>query len=378
MDPIHPGASVLSFRGVTKRFGHRVAVEDVDLDLLEGRTLGIVGESGSGKTTCVRLALGLERPTRGTIAFRGRLYPKTRRRLADIRRHIGFVFQDPYDSLDARMVIGDIVAEPLRIHGMGKVEAEHRAEKVLDAVGLPNVPLDAYPARFSGGGRQRIAIARALSLDPQVLLCDEPTASLDVSVQAQIVNLLLELKATRRLSMIFVSHDLDLVRRIADDVKVMYQGRVVEAGDADSVHARPRHPTRPRSCRPFPAVIHGTVNSRVSLRRRPCSKRPIASAVRSRRGAPGSRNSAGARFRCSARLERGLRSPVSTHSRARRLPMYVEEFFIPMPDGIQLAADLFLPDDLKSLGQIPANPRVPPVQEGRRSGGHMGPLLLHR
>jgi oligopeptide/dipeptide ABC transporter ATP-binding protein len=242
IDPVGPGGSILSFRGVTKRFGRRVAVEDVDLDLLEGRTLGIVGESGSGKTTCVRLALALERPTSGTMAFRGRVYPRTRRRLADIRRHIGFVFQDPYDSLDARMTIGDIVAEPLRIHGVRKVEAERRAEQVLEAVGLPDAPLDSYPARFSGGGRQRIAIARALSLDPEVLLCDEPTASLDVSVQAQIMNLLLELKTSRQLSVVFVSHDLDLIRRIADDVVVMYQGRVVETGDADTVHSRPRHP----------------------------------------------------------------------------------------------------------------------------------------
>lgn len=242
IDPVEPGGSILSFRGVTKRFGRRVAVEDVDLDLLEGRTLGIVGESGSGKTTCVRLALALERPTSGTVAFRGRVYPRTRRRLADIRRHIGFVFQDPYDSLDARMMIGDIVSQPLRIHGVRRVEAKRRAEQVLEAVGLPDAPLDSYPARFSGGGRQRIAIARALSLDPEVLLCDEPTASLDVSVQAQIVNLLLELKASRQLSVIFVSHDLDLIRRIADDVMVMYQGRVVETGDAETVHAHPRHP----------------------------------------------------------------------------------------------------------------------------------------
>ena len=242
IDTVEPVESILSFRGVTKWFGRRVAVEDVDLDLLEGRTLGIVGESGSGKTTCVRLALALERPTSGAITFRGRSYPRTRRRLADIRRHIGFVFQDPYDSLDARMMIGDIVSQPLRIHGMRKAEAWHRAEQVLEAVGLPDVQLDNYPASFSGGGRQRIAIARALSLDPEVLLCDEPTASLDVSVQAQIVNLLLELKASRQLSVIFVSHDLDLIRRIADDVMVMYQGRVVETGDAETVHARPRHP----------------------------------------------------------------------------------------------------------------------------------------
>jgi oligopeptide transport system ATP-binding protein len=234
--------SLLAFRDVTKRYGPRVAVEGVNLDLREGRTLGIVGESGSGKTTCVRLALGLERPTAGSIWFGGTTYARSDRQMREIRRRIGFVFQDPYDSLDPRMRIGDVVAEPLRIHGVRRGERLRRAEELLASVGLPDAPLDSYPSRYSGGGRQRIAIARALSLDPDVLLCDEPTASLDVSVQAQIVNLLLELKASRQLSVVFVSHDLDLIRRIADEVMVMYVGRVMETGEADEIHARPRHP----------------------------------------------------------------------------------------------------------------------------------------
>ncbi|MGZ8571126.1 MAG: ABC transporter ATP-binding protein [Actinomycetota bacterium] len=234
--------SLLAFRGVTKRYGPRVAVEDVDLDVREGRTLGIVGESGSGKTTCVRLALALERPTSGSIWFRGTPYARSDAKMREVRRRIGFVFQDPYDSLDPRIRIGDVVAEPLRIHGVRRVERLRRAEDLLASVGLPDAPLDSYPSRYSGGGRQRIAIARALSLDPEVLLCDEPTASLDVSVQAQILNLLLELKASRQLSVVFVSHDLDLIRRIADEVMVMYAGRVMETGEADEIHAMPRHP----------------------------------------------------------------------------------------------------------------------------------------
>lgn len=234
--------AVISFHGVTKRFGRRVAVEDVDFDLAEGTTLGIVGESGSGKTTCVRLAIGLERPTAGAILFRGRPYPRSRRRLKRIRRRIGLVQQDPYDSLDPRVRLGDIVAEPLRIHGVRGREALDRAAAALAAAGLPDAPLDSFPTAYSGGGRQRIAIARALVLEPEVLLCDEPTASVDVSVQAQIVNLLLDLRASRDLSMIFVSHDLDLIKRVATDIVVMYAGRVVESGPAEVVAEGPRHP----------------------------------------------------------------------------------------------------------------------------------------
>jgi oligopeptide/dipeptide ABC transporter ATP-binding protein len=234
--------SVLSFRGITKRYGRRIAVEDVSFDLAEGGTLGIVGESGSGKTTCVRLAVGLERPTQGSLLFRGEAYPRSRRRLQGIRRRIGLVQQDPYDSLDPKMRVGDVVAEPLRIQGVGRGEALNRAAAALESAGLPDAPLESFPTAYSGGGRQRIAIARALVLDPELLLCDEPTASLDVSVQAQIVNLLHRLRESRNLSMIFVSHDLDLIKRVATEIIVMYAGRVLESGPASEVASRPQHP----------------------------------------------------------------------------------------------------------------------------------------
>jgi oligopeptide/dipeptide ABC transporter ATP-binding protein len=152
------------------------------------------------------------------------------------------VLQDPYDSLDPRMRLRDIVAEPLRIHHLARRDAGRRAGELLAAVGLPDAPLDSYPARYSGGGRQRIAIARALICDPAVLICDEPTSSLDVSMQAQIVNLLLDAKRSRGLSMLFVSHDLDLIGRIADRLVVLYRGRMVESGPAALVRAQPRHP----------------------------------------------------------------------------------------------------------------------------------------
>ncbi|WP_300613343.1 ABC transporter ATP-binding protein [Trebonia sp.] len=233
---------VLGFDSVSKYYRGMPALDDVSLSLTKGSTLGLVGESGSGKTTCVRLALGLERPSAGRLTFDGADYPHGRRSLRRVRRQIGFVLQDPYDSLDPRMRLRDIVREPLRIHRLGDRDTDERVGELLTAVGLPDAPLDSYPSRYSGGGRQRIAIARALICDPAVLICDEPTSSLDVSMQAQIVNLLLEAKRSRDLSMLFVSHDLDLIGRIADTLAVMYRGRVVETGPAELVRSRPRHP----------------------------------------------------------------------------------------------------------------------------------------
>ena len=233
---------VIGFENVSKRYrGGRLALDDISLQLAPGGSLGLVGESGSGKTTCVRLALGLERPTSGRLIFHGEPYPRGRRDLRPLRRQIGFVLQDPYDSLDPRMRLGQIVAEPLRIGGRPGPGAEQLVAEQLAAVGLPDADLRSYPARYSGGGRQRIAIARALIASPIVLICDEPTSSLDVSVQSQIVNLLLQARRDRELSMMFVSHDLDLIGRVVDTVAVMYGGQVVETGPADDVRASPRH-----------------------------------------------------------------------------------------------------------------------------------------
>ena len=237
-----PAAPLLELRNVTRRFGDRVAAAEVNLRLRPGTTLGIVGESGSGKTTCARLVLGLIRPTSGEVVFDGEPYPRSRRGLHSIRRQIGAVFQDPYDSLDPRMTLEALVAEPLRTHGVFKGHEKERVAEMLGVVGLGDAPLDSYPASYSGGGRQRIAIARGLVHEPKVLVCDEPTASLDVSVQAQILNLFLDLKRDRGVSSIFVSHDLDLVRRISDDIVVMNGGRVVESGPAAAVASDPRHP----------------------------------------------------------------------------------------------------------------------------------------
>jgi ABC-type glutathione transport system ATPase component len=236
---------MIGFEAVTKRYrGGRLALDNVTFNLTPGHSLGLVGESGSGKTTCVRLALGLERPTSGRLTFNGATYPASRRGLRALRRQIGFVFQDPYDSLDPRMTIRDIVTEPLRVHRLGGwrgATGDALVAERLAAVGLPGADLRSYPSRYSGGGRQRIAIARALISSPSVLICDEPTSSLDVSVQSQIVNLLLGAGRERDLSMLFVSHDLDLIGRVVDTVTVMYSGQVVETGPADLIRRSPRH-----------------------------------------------------------------------------------------------------------------------------------------
>jgi peptide/nickel transport system ATP-binding protein len=236
---------MIGFEGVSKQYrGGRLALDDVTFTVPSGGSLGLVGESGSGKTTCIRLALGLERPTAGRLTFNGAAYPSGRGRLRVLRRQIGFVLQDPYDSLDPRMRLRDIVTEPLRIHGLpgGRGSGSSAlASEQLAAVGLPGADLHSYPARYSGGGRQRIAIARALITEPSVLICDEPTSSLDVSVQSQIVNLLLEAGRARHLSTLFVTHDLDLIGRIVETVAVMYGGRIVEIGPAELIRRSPRH-----------------------------------------------------------------------------------------------------------------------------------------
>lgn len=236
---------MIGFEGVSKKYrGGRLALDDVTFTVPEGGSMGLVGESGSGKTTCIRLALGLERPTSGRLTFNGMAYPSGRGKLRVLRRQIGFVLQDPYDSLDPRMMIRDIVTEPLRVHRLpgGRGPAgDALVTEQLSAVGLPGADLRSYPARYSGGGRQRIAIARALITAPSVLICDEPTSSLDVSVQSQIVNLLLDAGRARHLSMLFVTHDLDLIGRVVDTVAVMYGGCIVEIGPAEQIRHSPRH-----------------------------------------------------------------------------------------------------------------------------------------
>ena len=218
-----------------------VAVDDVSLGVPEGTAIGIVGESGCGKSTLARVLLGLQTPTGGTVRIAGQVLRAMDRR--ERARLIQPVFQDPASSLNPRRKVGDTVALPLRaVGGVGKAELQDRVATMLRRVGLTPEIAARYPAQLSGGQRQRVAIARALILEPRILVCDEPTSALDVSVQAQILNLLAELRASFNLTLLFISHNLAVVEHIADQVAVMYLGRIVERGPADQVFRAPQHP----------------------------------------------------------------------------------------------------------------------------------------
>ncbi|MEU7823902.1 dipeptide ABC transporter ATP-binding protein [Catellatospora sp. NPDC049133] len=228
-----------------RTIGQIKAVDGVSLDLHKGETLGIVGESGCGKSTLAKLLMNLEKPTSGEVRYQGRdvlrLSPADQRKL---RRNIQLVMQDPYTSLNPRMTVGDIIGEPFEIHpdAAPKGDRRRKVQELLDVVGLNPEHINRYPHQFSGGQRQRIGIARALALKPEVIVCDEPVSALDVSIQAQVMNLLDQLQKDFNLSYIFIAHDLSVVRHIADRVGVMYLGKMVEVGTDDDIYTRPTHP----------------------------------------------------------------------------------------------------------------------------------------
>ena len=220
------------------------AVKGVSFDIPAGTTLGIVGETGAGKSTVGRMVLRLIEPDAGSVVFNGTdVRALDREALRKIRRHMQMIFQDPFSSLDPRMVIGDTVGEPLTIfEGLKGSERTDRVVDLLERVGLGRHQLERYPREFSGGQLQRVAIARALSTGPDLIVCDEPVAALDVSIQAQVLNLLIDLQQERQLGYLFISHDLSLVRRFAHHVAVMRHGEVVEEGPSDQVFDDPEHP----------------------------------------------------------------------------------------------------------------------------------------
>ena len=270
---------LLSVRGLVKHFpvkrgvvvsrmvGSVRAVDDVSFEIARGETLALVGESGCGKSTTGRMILRLMSPTEGSIRFQGQeiatLDDDSMRRM---RRHLQIIFQDPYASLNPRMTVGDILTEPMQVHGIGTpAERSARVRELLDVVGLLPEHARRYPHQFSGGQRQRIGIARALTVRPDLIVCDEPVSALDVSIQAQVVNLLQDLQQRFGLSYLFIAHDLAVVKHISDRVAVMYLGRLVEVADTKSLYQSPLHPYTQALLSAIPRPDPGASRQRIIL-----------------------------------------------------------------------------------------------------------------
>ena len=271
-------APLLRVQGLTKHFpvrggvllrtvGHVHAVDDVSFDLDTGETLGLVGESGCGKSTVGKTLLRLYDPTAGRVFFEGRdIATMSRVELRRLRRDIQIIFQDPFESLNARHTVGKILEEPFVIHKLGTTEERRRrVDELLERVGLDTGAANRFPHEFSGGQRQRIGIARAIALKPRLIVCDEAVSALDVSIQSQIINLLLELQREMRLALIFIAHDLAVVKHVSDRIAVMYLGEVVETADAADIYESPRHPYTKALISAIPVPVPDAPRDRIVL-----------------------------------------------------------------------------------------------------------------
>ena len=253
------------FQNIT---GHIKAVESVSFQINSGKTLGLVGESGCGKTTTGNLIMSLEKPTSGNIYFKGKdIFLMNKNQKKELCSELQMIFQDPFGSLHPRMNVEKIISEPIRVNKIYKKnQIKDKVCEILELVGLKSDHLKRYPHQFSGGQRQRIGIARALTLNPKLLIADEPVSALDVSIQAQVINLLIELQEKLNLSYLFISHDLSVIEHVSDEVAVMYLGKIVEYGSCSDIFSNPKHPYTKALLSAIPKTTPGKIKNRILLK----------------------------------------------------------------------------------------------------------------